>query len=412
MLGRRANPNIEEAGEMRGFDAYDLRLGDIMRGERATLGKSLLDVQRELKIKATYIAAIENSDPSVFETPGFIAGYVRSYARFLGLEPEWAFERFCEESGFAGVEGLSATTAVGGKGKSAGAAGMRLPTEDAIIKPLAPYTPVGDSILSRIEPGAIGSLAVMVGLIGALGYGGWSVLQEIQRVDFAPVEQTAGVVAELDGFGEAGGTLDTAEAGPSLVTPTADALDRLYRPQALQAPVLTPRDGPIAALNPNENGALYQATDAWRLANAAPVTTPVDPALAQAAAEPPQVVEPDAPDVVLFAVRPSWIRVAAVDGTVLFEKTLNTGEQYVLPKTNEPPLLRAGNSGSLFFNVQGKTYGPAGPGASVAKNVALGVEAITEVYVEADTTQPLLAETLKAMADTSVLVDPDAPLQQ
>ncbi len=61
-----------------------------MRGERATMGKTLLDVQRELKIKAAYIAAIENADPSAFETPGFIAGYVRSYARYLGMDPEWA----------------------------------------------------------------------------------------------------------------------------------------------------------------------------------------------------------------------------------------------------------------------------------------------------------------------------------
>ena len=29
------------------FDDFEMRLGDIMRGERATMGKSLLDVQRE-----------------------------------------------------------------------------------------------------------------------------------------------------------------------------------------------------------------------------------------------------------------------------------------------------------------------------------------------------------------------------
>ena len=60
--------------ETKGFDAFDMRLGDMMRGERATMGKSLLDVQRELKIKAAYISAIENADPSAFDTPGFIAG--------------------------------------------------------------------------------------------------------------------------------------------------------------------------------------------------------------------------------------------------------------------------------------------------------------------------------------------------
>ena len=86
---------------------YDLRLGDLMRGERATLGKSLLDVQRELKIKAAYIAAIENCDPTAFETPGFIAGYVRSYARYLHMDPEWAFATFCAESNFQTSHGMS-----------------------------------------------------------------------------------------------------------------------------------------------------------------------------------------------------------------------------------------------------------------------------------------------------------------
>ena len=89
-----APPDIQqpEAAKPKGFDDFDLRLGDIMRGERATMGKSLLDVQRELKIKATYIAAIENADPTAFESPGFIAGYVRSYARYLGLDADWAYQ--------------------------------------------------------------------------------------------------------------------------------------------------------------------------------------------------------------------------------------------------------------------------------------------------------------------------------
>ena len=55
---RRTPPDLRSDSALRGFDAFELRLGDVMRGERATLGKSLIDVQRELKIKATYIAAI------------------------------------------------------------------------------------------------------------------------------------------------------------------------------------------------------------------------------------------------------------------------------------------------------------------------------------------------------------------
>jgi len=401
MLGRKSPQKADVATEIRGFDAYDLRLGDSMRGERATMGKSLLDVQRELKIKANYIAAIENSDPSVFETPGFIAGYVRSYARFLGMDPDVAFQRFCDESGFAGVEGLSASSAsVGGAARGKQAVATRVSGEDAIIKPMAPFVPEQESFFSRIEPAAIGSLSVMVGLIGLLGYGGWTVLQEIQRVEFAPVEQTPGIVAELDGFETDLFSAGQQDITAGLTAPSTDALDRLYRPQALEAPVLTARDGPIASLDPRSNGALAQATDSWRLAEA-PILTDVE-----APAPPPNtpvIVAEAEPDVVLFAVRPAWVRVASADGTILFEKTLDAGESYVMPVTDEQQLLRAGNSGSLFFNVQGKTYGPAGTGTSVAKNVPLGVEAITETYAEADPdAEPLLAETLTAMAQTPV----------
>jgi cytoskeletal protein RodZ len=37
-----------------------------------------------LRIKADYVAAIENADPSVFPNPSFVPGYVRAYARYLG----------------------------------------------------------------------------------------------------------------------------------------------------------------------------------------------------------------------------------------------------------------------------------------------------------------------------------------
>ena len=86
----KAAPELEGAQTARpkGFDDFELRLGDTMRGERATIGKSLLDVQRDLKIKASYISAIENCDPGAFDTPGFVAGYVRSYAKYLGMDSE------------------------------------------------------------------------------------------------------------------------------------------------------------------------------------------------------------------------------------------------------------------------------------------------------------------------------------
>ena len=91
----------------KGFDDYEVRLGDLLRGERATLGKSLMDVQRELRINAIYIAAIENCNDEAFETPSFVSGFVRSYARYLKLDQEEIYRQFCQESGFVPAHGLS-----------------------------------------------------------------------------------------------------------------------------------------------------------------------------------------------------------------------------------------------------------------------------------------------------------------
>ena len=51
MIGRKKRKaEVKDTGP-KGFDDYDVSLGDLMRGERATMGKSLLDVQRELPSK-------------------------------------------------------------------------------------------------------------------------------------------------------------------------------------------------------------------------------------------------------------------------------------------------------------------------------------------------------------------------
>lgn len=387
MIGWRSKPSTAGVDKPKGFDDFELRLGDLMRGERATLGKSLLDVQRELKIKATYIAAIENADVSAFETQGFVAGYVRSYARYLGMDPDWAFQKFCVEANFTVAHGMSAAAS------SQGITAKRSPQEfgDPLANPNATFIPRSESVLSQIEPGAVGSVLVLAVLIGAIGYGGWSVLQEVQRVQLAPIDQAPVVVAEIDPLDGVqridplvAEVANATEAEPAALAEAntsaqPDLMDRLYRPQALDVPVMTSRDGPIAAINPREAGTLPS------VAPVDPMAAAVDQALAEAgAASAVQVVADAAPQLELLAVRPSWVRVQSADGTVLFEKILDAGERYVVPNLEEAPLLRAGNSGSVYFAVNGRTYGPAAPGASVVKNLPLSAEALTQTFAEAD----------------------------
>ena len=413
MIGRRSQPVAAVVDKPKGFDDFEVRLGDVMRGERATLGRSLLDVQRELKIKATYIAAIENCDVSAFECQGFIAGYVRGYARYLGLDAEWAFAKFCAETGFVSAHGLATAAPASRMPRTMPSGAMNRSTlRDPFTDPNATFIPRGQSLWSRFEPGAFGSILVLVALIGAIGYGGWSVLQEVQRVRLAPVDQVPVVVAEIDPLGDisreapqilpiTAGSAD-AFSGEDPVLAGAQGYDRLYRPQALDVPVIVARDGPIAGIDPRTGGAPGR-DDGFAIApDSGQALAPQDGLV--------QVVEADAPTVELLAVRPSWVRVQSADGTVLFEKILDAGERYVVPQMEAPALLRAGNSGSVYFAVNGQTYGPAAAGAQVVKNVALSPEALTASYQLADlSVDPDLAA-IVAMAEAAPEPTPEAAL--
>lgn len=373
MIGRKsASKDISESAEPKGFDDFDLRLGDVMRGERATLGKSLLDVQRELRIKASYIAAIEACDPDAFDTPGFIAGYVRSYARYLNMDPDRAFATFCAESGFSVAHGMSAEASVIKKSSREERLSRR-PAGDIFSAPATPFIPAGDAIWSRIEPRAIGSSLVLLALIGGLGFGGYSILQEVQRVQVAPVDQTPVVLSDLDPLNGAA-PVETV-LGPDIQTPRADALDRLYRPQALDVPVLVARDAPIATLNPRELGAFAtEEPDAPQIAGF-PDTGVFNPTNV------PQVVEAKAPTLTMVAVRPSWVRVRAADGTVIFEATMQAGDTWEAPLTEEAPTLRTGESGAIYFAMNDKFYGPVGPTGAVTSNLPLEIAGLKETYL-------------------------------
>lgn len=356
------------------YDQMDVALGDILRGERATVGKSLLDVERDLKIKASYIAAIEHADLAAFASPGFIAGYVRSYARYLGLDPEWTFARFQRESGFYGVHGFSARQADAAKRRLADAPGARIDPNDVIRAARVNFAPEKERWSDKIEPGALGSIAVLVALVLGIGYGAWAVLYDIQRLQFAPIDDTADSIAQID---DARDPLGTEQAGDLALAGDTN-FDRIYRPQTLDAPVLTPRDRPLASLDPDATGALIdpEIRLAERNANA-PLPRP-DGGV--------QVTEGPVDDVLIFAVRPTWLQVRSAAGIVLFEGNLAEGESFALPATAQAPDLRTSNGGSIYFAVNGVTFGPAGEAGAVARDVTLTADAISERYFMADPT--------------------------
>lgn len=381
------------------------RLGDELRGERATMGKTLLDVQRDLRIRAACIAAIEDLDLSVFPNPSFVPGYVRAYARYLQLDPEQVLQRFIHESGFARPGDVALQPRFGQHPESAvvpgtpGAFRLRFPIGDVVRVPLVPLS-------------AIGSVALLALLVGGLGYGGWTVLQNIQRVQFAPVDDVPIALAEmqsLDAPELSGGDKVLSEPAAPVA---ATSLAELYRQQDIGVPVLVPRDGPIAALDPDS----FRTVSAMRTTPARPevaagtdeslsvILAAVEASLGNDAAAidavatpveegPVAGVDTTAP-LVVVAERAAWVRVYLASGTIIFEQILERGETWSPPEGTTDPMIWAGNSGSVYVRVGDELRGPLGSGTRAVRDVVLTPAAITERYAQVENVPDVVTQAI------------------
>lgn len=372
--------SVEDFEPLRGYDSYVVTLGDVLRGERITLNKTVEQAAADLRIKPSYVLAIENGDLSEFELPVLVGGLLRSYARYLGLDPEVTYQKFCQETGFS--HHIADPFAVKDQeymGSNVQPEGGRVPSSRDSL--------VNRSTLSLgfIRPrqfwqdfsvSAVFNMGVLVMIIVGLAYGGWKVVREIQQVRMVPIDETRVANSDLitslwlttpedgnsaSGLGEevAGNTVPG-----SVQHPDATGLGRGYRPQILDYPVMEPRDGPIASIDPDSFGTLVETDD-----HAIPIP-----------AEAPQVVEKAPPVVEVYAANPAWLRVFVDAGDVLFEEILDAKQIYQVPQDVENPLLRSGNSGSVYLVVDGKTYGPVGSGTGVAKRVSLNASDIIENF--------------------------------
>ncbi|HET7636696.1 MAG TPA: helix-turn-helix domain-containing protein, partial [Candidatus Limnocylindria bacterium] len=74
------------------------RLGEVLRSAREAKGVDLARVERDTKIRARYLAALESGEYR--ELPGavYTRGFLRNYGQYLGLDPEYLIDLFRLES--------------------------------------------------------------------------------------------------------------------------------------------------------------------------------------------------------------------------------------------------------------------------------------------------------------------------
>ncbi|MFA5353401.1 MAG: RodZ domain-containing protein [Thermodesulfovibrionales bacterium] len=71
-------------------------MGSILRDRREELGQEIEDIARETRINASYLRAIEMEDYSFFPVEVYGKGYIREYAKFLGVPEESALAPYVQ----------------------------------------------------------------------------------------------------------------------------------------------------------------------------------------------------------------------------------------------------------------------------------------------------------------------------
>lgn len=359
----------------KGFDDYEIKLGDTMRGERATLGKSLIDVQNDLKIKSIYIQAVEDANPMVFDTPGFIAGYVRSYAKYLGLDPEKSFELFCSESGFTPVHGMDPEKALPKRSKNVG--GIK-DTEkypkSGFGTTSATFAPPKETLLNKVDLKSFLSSMVLIFFLLGLAFGIQNVFKKIQQVQITAIDQPPVIPSDLDPLIPFASSSNTSKTD---LVANSNIYNRIYRPKALDMPIIESRDGPISGIDPNILGT-FGSLNVSSLSKPKKISDDLSKMKIISQQKPEKTVTDT---VQLLAAEGVWIRIKDDAGSILYERIMDARKPLDLPVSKNKKFIdRAGNSGALFFVVNGKLYGPAGEKTRTVKNIELSARNIKSTY--------------------------------
>lgn len=420
--------------EIRGFDSYDVSLGDEMRGERASLGKSLEDAERDLRIKAKVITAIENCDLSGFTNQSVIAGYVRSYAKYLGMDAEDCYTRFCAESGYRSPAAMMAQSGSAFASNRAEPSTSRTGLHIADSRFAAP--PSRNRFRARVSLGAVTSALALLALIAGLSYGGYALLQDIQRVGFAPLPEAPTVVADAPQIDAPAVSTPEDDKKPMASAYAGGGALAASRPPSDLSPGPRPRrDGPISSIDPR-NASLFSraapsepttvaGTDAT--ADAAllaarnelrgdPMTrmgAAIGPGAGPEAETVPRIArldsEPDAGrlegdpmaagadvtpqtdattpaerGIALLAAGEAWVEVSDRDKAIVFTGILKPGQEVRLPDQILSPKMISGNAGNTYVIVDGVAFGPLGALGAVRKNFDLTPQNIVATLPEAD----------------------------
>jgi cytoskeleton protein RodZ len=79
------------------IDQPNMRIGAVIKATRENLGYTLDQVSKEIRVHLSHLRAIEDMTPNLLGAPVYAKGYIKAYARHLGLDEQTTLERYLRE---------------------------------------------------------------------------------------------------------------------------------------------------------------------------------------------------------------------------------------------------------------------------------------------------------------------------
>jgi cytoskeleton protein RodZ len=338
-------------------------IGVLLRETRQSYGGEIDRIAALLRIRGSYLTAIEESQYDKLPGPVYAQGFVRAYAVHLGLDGDEAIRRFKQE-----------------------VAGFEVSRDLSFPVPLA----------ERSIPGGTMVLAALI--LALCGYGLW---YYVSTSDRSHPERVSAVPPDLIAATQKPAVPDTASppavpapatAAPA-ETPAAVPNATAAAPPPATAPAASPSASPASSAPTTPSIAAPPAaapTQAPAQTATAPTTTPAVPAQqatapATPAPLPPQTASasagvPPSTDtgaqtpasaqqprvygapadvparIVVHAIKDSWVQVTSGDD-VLVQRTLHPGDSVRVPDQSGLS-LRTGNGAGIQLEIDGKLFKP------------------------------------------------------
>jgi cytoskeleton protein RodZ len=318
------------------------RAGSGLREARERLGWALPDVAAMLRIRPSYLEALEAGRLNHLPGNVYALGFLRSYAAALGLDAEEVARRFRAEAG-------------------------EIPRHSELIFP-APVPERG------LPAGAL----ILLGLILVGGaYIGWYRLSgegKLPAETVAPVPARLASLAEQALPGPDGRIPVPAPPPAALPAPRRVEDNGQFEPRhaAAENPLLLPEPPPPppAPIEEMRSTSIPGATATTAIAM--PVMPPMrqpEPA-PQPTATPQAPADPDGARVLLRFTGDTWIQVRERGGQALLTKVMKAGETFPVP-SRANLVLNTGNAGRVEIVVDGAVVPSIGGPGAVRKDVPL-----------------------------------------